>query len=115
MQIHYLEIVTADADSVCSAYESVHGVQFGPADADLGNARTAPLENGGMLGVRLPMHETEEPVVRSYLLVEDIDQAVASVIESGGEIAHPALEIPAHGKFAIYMLGGSSHGLWQRR
>ena len=113
MQIHYLEIVTPDIDTVCSTYESVHGVQFGLGDPGLGNARTAMLENRGMIGVRLPMHETEEPTVRSYLLVEDIDKAVASVVESGGKIAHPPLEIPVHGKFAIYILGGTSHGLWQ--
>jgi len=33
--------------------------------------------------------------------------------ESGGEIAHPPLEIAGHGKFAIYIMGGNNHGLWQ--
>ena len=113
MQIHYLEIVTSQADSVCAAYAAAHGVQFGEPDAGLGNARTAPLPGGGLVGVRAPLHETEEPVVRPYWLVGDIQAAVAAVVEAGGEVAHPPMEIPGHGTFAIYIQGGIHHGLWQ--
>jgi hypothetical protein len=59
------------------------------------------------------MHETENPIVRPYWLVEDIEVALASAIEAGGEVAHPPMEIPDHGTFAIYLLGGVHHGLWQ--
>ncbi len=113
MQVHYLEIVTNEVDAVCAIYEQLHGVTFGDGDAGLGGARTAPLPDGGMLGVRAPMHETEEPVVRPYLLVEDIDAAAAAAVTSGGEIAHPPMEIPGHGKFAIFIRGGIHHALWQ--
>ena len=30
------------------------------------------------------------------------------------EIAHPPMELPGHGTFAIYLQGGIHHGLWQR-
>jgi predicted enzyme related to lactoylglutathione lyase len=113
MQVHYLEIVTSEVDAVCAAYEKLHGVTFGTGDSGLGGARTAPLPNGGMLGVRAPMHESEEPVVRPYLLVDDIEAAAAAAVEQGAEIAHPPMEIPGHGKFAIYIRGGIHHGLWQ--
>jgi hypothetical protein len=53
-------------------------------------------------------------VVRPYWLVDDIEAAVAAVVKAGGEIAHPPMEIPGHGIFAIYLLGGIDHGLWQR-
>jgi len=114
MQIYYLEIVTKDVDAVCAAYSAANGVQFGKPDSGLGNARTAPLPENGLVGVRAPMRETEEPVVRPYWLVPDIKAAVASVVEAGGEIAHPPMEIPGHGTFAIYIQGGIQHGLWQR-
>lgn len=113
MKIQYLEIVTHDVDSVCASYESFSQVQFGPNDQGLGNARTASLADGSMVGVRLPLAEWEEPIVRPYYLVSNIDQALESIVKSGGEIAHPPLEIPGHGKFAIYILGGNNHGLWQ--
>ena len=113
MQVHYLEIVTPDVDAVCATYAQLHGVTFGSGDAALGGARTVPLPGGGMLGVRAPMHETEEPLVRPYLLVDDIDAAAAAAVASGGEIALPPMEIRGHGKFAIFIQGGSQHGLWQ--
>ena len=113
MKIHYLEIVTHDVDAVCAAYARVHSLTFGSGDAGLGNARTAPLPDGAMLGVRAPMHESEEPIVRPYLLVEDIEAATAEAVDAGGEIAHPPMEIPGHGTFAIVTQGGIQHGLWQ--
>ena len=113
MQIQYLEIVTNEVDTVCATYEQLHGEAFGEADDGLGGARTASLPNGGLLGVRAPMHETEEPVVRSYLLVDDIEAAAKAAVEAGAEIAHPPMAIPGHGTFAIFIQGGIHHGLWQ--
>ena len=113
MQIHYLEIVTPDVDAVCATYERLYGVSFGEPEVGLGNARTAALANGGSIGVRAPMHDTEEPVVRPYLLVDDIDAAAEAAATVGGEIAHPPMELPGYGKFAIYLQGGIHHGLWQ--
>jgi uncharacterized protein len=113
MQIQYLEIVTKEVDAVCALYAAVNGVQFGKADAGLGNARTAGLSSGGLVGVRAPLRKTEEPVVRPYWLVKDIEVAIAAVVEAGGQIAVPPMEIPGHGTFAIYLQGGNDHGLWQ--
>lgn len=113
MHIHYLEIVTMEVDAVCAAYGAAHTVQFSKPDAGLGNARTAGLPGGGLVGVRAPMHETEQPVVRPYWLVDDIEAALAASVEAGGEVAHPPMEIPGHGTFAIYIQGGVHHGLWQ--
>jgi predicted enzyme related to lactoylglutathione lyase len=113
MKIQYLEIVTKDVDAVCTAYASTHKLQFGEPDPGLGNARTAPLAGGGLVGVRAPLRETEEPVVRPYWLVDDIATAVAAVVQAGGDIAVPPMQIPGHGTFAIYLQGGNDHGLWQ--
>ena len=113
MEIHYLEIVATDVDAICASYAAAFGVQFGEPDASLGNAKTASLPGTGIVGVRAPMHEAEEPVIRPYWLVEDIDAAIAAAVEAGGEVAHPPLEIPGHGTFAIYILGGVHHGLWK--
>jgi predicted enzyme related to lactoylglutathione lyase len=114
MQIYYLEIVTPQVDQVCAAYAAANDVQFGAPDAGLGNARTAPMPGGGLVGVRAPLRESEAPIVRPYWLVKDIKAAVAAVEAAGGEIAVPPTEIPGHGRFAIYLQGGVDHGLWQR-
>lgn len=114
MRIHYLEIVTHDVEAVCAGYAAAGGLVFGAPDPGLGNARTAPLPGGSLVGVRAPLRESEEPVVRPYWLVDDIETALAAAVTTGGEVAHPPLEIPGHGTFAIYFAGGTQHGLWQR-
>ena len=114
MQIYYLEIVTKEVDAVCAVYAAANGLVFGDPDPGLGNARTAALLGGGLVGVRAPLRESEEPVVRPYWLVDDIESALAAAVEAGGEVAHPPMEIPGHGTFAIYLKGGIQHGLWQR-
>ena len=78
--VHYLEIVTPEVDATCEALESIRGVSFGEPIPELGNARTAPLNSGGRIGVRAPMRETEEPLVRPYLLVEDIEAALDAAL-----------------------------------
>ncbi|MFK7864017.1 MAG: VOC family protein [Pseudohongiellaceae bacterium] len=114
MQIYYLEVVTPDVDATCQTYSAAHAISFCEGVPELGNAKTAALAGGGMIGVRAPMHESEEPVVRPYYLVADIEAAVKRAVEAGAELAHPPLELPGLGKFAIYIQGGNHHGLWQK-
>lgn len=114
MQIFYLEIVTKQVDAVCATYAAAYGAEFGKPDAGLGNARTAAMPGGGLVGVRAPLRDNEAPVVRPYWLVDDITAALAAAEQAGGEVAHPPMEIPGHGTFAIYLQGGIDHGLWQR-
>jgi predicted enzyme related to lactoylglutathione lyase len=114
MQIEYLEIVTPEVEKTCALLARVHGAEFGEPVGELGNARTARLANGGRIAVRAPMSEQEDPVVRPYVLVDDIQAAVEAARKEGALIAHPPLEIPGQGTFAIYILGGIQHGLWQK-
>src|SRR5277367_5292333 len=113
MKVHYLEIVASDVDAVCAAYEAALGIEFGSADPFLGDARTAPLPDGGSIGVRGPLRDTEKPVVRPYWLVDDIEAALDAASKQGALVAHPPLEIPGKGTFAIYIQGDVHHGLWQ--
>lgn len=113
MLVQYLEIVSSDVDATCSALAKLHGVSFSEPEAALGNARIATLKGGGRVGVRAPMREDEDPVVRPYLLVDDIGAAVTAAEAAGGEFAMYATEIPGHGTFAIYFLGGIQYGLWE--
>lgn len=113
MRVHYLEIVTPDVDSTCDTLEKMHGVKFSDAVAELGNARTATLEGGGRIGVRAPMHEMERSVVRPYLRVDDLAEAMETAKAAGAQIAIESMEIPGGGKIGIYFLGGIEHGLWE--
>ena len=113
VKIHFLEIVTPDVDGACALYSMMYGVTFGDANQDLGGARTADLDGGGMLGIRAPLRDTETPVVRPYVLVDDIGAAVSAAAAAGAEIAITPTEISGYGQFAIVIHGGIESGLWQ--
>lgn len=113
MKVHYLEIVCKDVAAQCEVLAQAHGVTFGPAVADLGNARTAKNADGSLIGVRAPLAEHEQPIVRTYLEVEDIAAAVKDAERAGAMIAYPPTQQGETGTWAIYMLGDIQIGLWQ--
>lgn len=113
MKTHYLEIVTRDVEATVLLYAKIHGMTFDAPNPNLAGARTAALQGGGLIGVRAPLRDTEEPVVRPYFLVDDIEEAVAAASNAGAEIAMNPTEIPGSGKFAIFIQGGIETGLWQ--
>lgn len=113
MKIQYLEIVTTDVDALCNQYSAIHEITFGEPDATLGGARTAKLGGEGLIGIRGPLRETETPVIRPYVLVDDIKASVDAASKAGAEIAIPSMEIPGHGTIAVVIQGGIECGLWQ--
>ena len=113
LQIHYLEIVTPNVEQVCASYSQTLEISFIDTVAELGDARTAALPNGGTLGIRAPMHNAEEPATRPYYLVADIDKAVDEAKKSGADIAVPPMDIPGRGQCAIIMFGAIQSGFWQ--
>lgn len=113
MNVHYLEIVTPKVDALCDQYSKIHGVTFSEPNANLGGARTAKLNDGGLIAIRGPLRETETPIIRPYTLVENLKAAVAAAADAGAEIAIPSMEIPGHGTIAVVIQGGIECGLWQ--
>lgn len=114
LHIRYLEIVCRDVAAQCAALERVHGLSFGPPVADFGQARVAEASDGSMIGVRAPLADHEQPIIRTYLEVEDIARAVKEVEAAGGVIAYPPTQHGDSGTYAIYFLGDIQLGLWQR-
>ena len=114
MRVHYLEIVCSDVAAQCAALEQVHGLSFGPPVADLGQARVAKAADGSLIGVRAPLAEHEQPIVRTYLAVDDIAKAVKEAESAGAMIAYPPTQQGDTGTWAVYILGDVQMGLWQR-
>lgn len=114
MQTHYVEIVSKTVDKQCKALEQVHGLSFGPEVQDLGQAKVAKTANGTMIGVRAPLAEHEQPIVRTYFAVDDIEKAVKAAEAAGAVIAYPPTKQGETGTWAIYILDEIQYGLWQR-
>jgi hypothetical protein len=114
MTVHYLEIVSNDVDGLIGLYERIHGLSFGAPDPDLGQARVASRADGTLVGIRKPLAAHEQPIVRTYHAVDDIQRAAKQAEEQGAMIAYPPTRQGAQGTFAIVIHGGVQHGLWQR-
>lgn len=112
MKVHYLEIVTPNVSSAVDLHSRLHNISFSVAP-ELGNAQIATLSDGSTLGIRAPMHDAEKAVVRPYVLVPDIDDAVKKAGDGGAEIAVPPMVIEGRGRCAIYILDGVECGLWE--
>jgi predicted enzyme related to lactoylglutathione lyase len=66
------------------------------------------------VGIRKSLAAHEQPIIRTYLTVEDIQQAVNKAEDSGATIAYPPTRQGTRGTFAIAIHGDVEHGLWQR-
>jgi uncharacterized protein len=115
LAVHYLEIVSNNVDALAGLYQRLLGLSFGQPDPDLGQARVATQADGSLVGIRKPLAEHEQPIMRAYFEVEDIHQAVKEAEESGTTIAYPPTPQGNHGTFAIAIQGELEHGLWQAR
>jgi predicted enzyme related to lactoylglutathione lyase len=86
--VEYLEIVTNDVDAVTALYQRIHVLSFGPSGPDLAHARVATRVDGTLVGIRKSLAAHEQPIIRTYLTVEDIQQAVNKADDSGATIAY---------------------------
>ncbi len=113
MAVHYLEIVSNDVDTLTGLYQRMHGLSFGPPDPDLGQARVATQADGTLVGIRQPLAAHEQPIMRTYLAVDDIQHAVKEAEDAGATVAYPPTRQGQRGTFAIVIQGDVQHGLWQ--
>ena len=111
--VYYLEIVTPDVESACQLYGKAYGWRFEAKGPEWGNSFVATLPDGSLCGIRAPLHDQENPTVRTYLRVTDIEAAVQEAGQLGAEVALEPTELPGQGKIAIYLHGGIEQGLWQ--
>jgi hypothetical protein len=76
-------------------------------------ARVAETPDGSLIGVHAPLAEHEQPIIRTYLEVEDITRTVKEAEAAGAVIAYPHTQQGNTGTWAIYFLGNVKIGLWQ--
>jgi predicted enzyme related to lactoylglutathione lyase len=114
MAVHYLEVITDEVDALTRLYQRMHGLSFGPPDPDLGKARVATQADGTLVGIRMPLAAHEQPMMRTYVAVDDIQAAAKKAEDAGATIAYGPTEQGQRGTFAIVIQGGVEHGLWQR-
>jgi len=80
--------------------------------SDRASMRFMPI--AALVGIRKPLAAHERPIMRTYLAVEDIQEAVKKAEANGATIAYPPTRQGQQGTFAIVIQGGVENGLWQR-
>jgi len=112
--VHCFESVGNEVDALTGLYQHTHGLSFGLPGPDLGQARVATQANGALVGIRDPLAADEQPIVRTYFAVEDIQHVVKKAGESGATIAYPPNPPGQPGHLRNRDPGRRGHGHWQR-
>jgi predicted enzyme related to lactoylglutathione lyase len=115
---YFADLHTTDVDAAAAFY----GDLFGWEVTDIPGApnRYAPATLHGRSKAALTalvpeqLDQGVEPYWFAYLYVRDIDEALARVVELGGEVLHPAIRIFDMGRMAVAVdPTGAQFGVWQ--
>lgn len=111
-EINHIEFPADDPQRAMRFYEAVAGWQFSPIEGfeDYWVFRSAE-GYGGAVGKR---GVSTGQVVRDYIEVDSIDDAVAAGERAGGTVKEPKAEVPGMGWFAVLTdPEGNEIGLFQ--
>lgn len=113
--IAHTEVVTANVAGTKAFYERTFGWKFQNLGPDMGNYEMATLPNGMTYGLRAPQpgNAGDKPGVVNYTLVPDVKKAVADAKKHGAQVMLEPQEVPGKGWFAICLVQGTPHGVWQ--
>ena len=110
--ITHVEFPADDPERAKRFYEAVAGWEFGTMDGMPGYFlfRTEEAHGGG-LGKR---GESVGQVVRVYITVDGLEDAVAAAEANGGKVQTPPTDIPGQGRYAAVIdTEGNEIGLWE--
>ena len=111
-QVTHIEFPADDVERAKRFYSAVAGWEFGETDGFPGYFMFRNGEqSGGGLGKR---GESVGSVIRVYITVDQLEDAVAAAEANGGSLVTPPSEIPGMGRWAaVRDSEGSEIGLWE--
>ncbi len=111
-EITHVEFPADDVDRARRFYEAVAGWEFSETEEFPGYFLFRTGEgSGGGLGRR---GESVGSVIRAYITVDRLEDAIAAAEEHGGGVVQPATDIPGMGRYAALLDSeGSEIGLWE--
>ena len=101
----WYELLTTDADAAQAFYAKVLPWTFadsGQADMDYRIVRAPQHDVAGIMPINAEMAEHgARPVWLPYFAVADVDEAIASLEQTGGTVQMPAMDVPMVGRIAM--------------
>ncbi|HEY7735344.1 MAG TPA: VOC family protein [Candidatus Limnocylindrales bacterium] len=111
-EITHIEIPADDVDRAKRFYGAVAGWEFDETEGFPGYFMFRTGEgSGGGLGKR---GESVGSVIRDYITVDRLDDAVRTAEQHGGTIVSPPADVPGMGRWATVLDSeGNEIGLWE--
>lgn len=97
--VHW-ELMVADRERAKAFYRKVFAWKFDSAGAEYELIDTGRIPGGGLLQ-RPP--GVPQSALNTYFEVADLDATLRAVVESGGTVIMPRMEVPAVGWFAMFL------------
>jgi len=102
----WYELITPDPEGAKLFYDAVVGWTIGEATAEFGGYRMIGRSDGKQAGGIFPLTDEMQqhgarPTWLGYIGVDDVDDAVTSIEQSGGKSMMPAFDIPNVGRIAM--------------
>lgn len=111
-EITHIDIPADDIERAKRFYHAVAGWEAAPVEGFPGYHmfRTGP-QSGGGIGQR---GQTAPDVLRIYITVDSLEEAVAAAEKEGGSVVQPPTDIPGMGRYAaVHDTEGNEVGLWE--
>jgi predicted enzyme related to lactoylglutathione lyase len=101
----WYELLTSDAEAAQSFYGPVAGWSFadsGQTDMDYRIINAPEHSIGGLMAITPEMAgHGARPAWLGYIAVDDVDTSVAAIVDDGGRVLMPAMDIPHVGRIAM--------------
>jgi predicted enzyme related to lactoylglutathione lyase len=102
----WYELMTPDAEGAKAFYDAIVGWNISEGAPEFQGYRMIGRSDGGNAGGVLPLNDEMQqhgarPMWLGYISVADVDQAIASITQSGGKSLMPAFDIPNIGRIAL--------------
>lgn len=100
----WIEVVTPDLAEVAPFYEELFGWQFdlGVTAPDGGTFLIGSVEGGQVAGLMQTEGKATVGSWRTYLRVVDLDATTTTVVENGGVVHTPAVDVPGLARSALF-------------
>lgn len=109
----WVDVGVPDLDAAARFYGGLFGWVIPPGDPATGGYSVATLRGKKVAGFG-PQMNPGPPMWSTYIKTTDLEATIAAVIDAGGSVQVPAMEVPGEGRMAIFADdAGATFAAWQ--
>ncbi len=110
----WMDVSSTDPDGAAAFFGALFGWSCPEGDPDLGGYRNCTMNGKRVAGITPAMDADAVPGWTTYVNVDDADTVAALVVEHGGVVVAPVMDIKDLGRMAVFTdPTGAMFGIWQ--